>query len=333
LVGIVESDLSESSNNNDDNSDVSSSDTTWIDDFEDGNNQTLLGASIGGGYWFGYTDANDGGNSTITPDVTDDFTTGITDNGYEGKGLEVTFSLGDAIEYPYAAVGFNIGEENEYYDLSKMESFEFWAKGSGEVYVCFKTYTTDNTGTWGDMIYDLNPVPSTWTKVSISPSDIVPEPYSDDEKEGYTWSDDGVGNKVTAIHFKAKGPAGDNISLALDNLLLLGITPEDFGVSTKVKNRIERKINIGLMDAAPNPFNPVTNISFNVIPGERASLKVYDAVGNLVKVLFDGVATKSTYNLKWDATDYKGNKVSSGVYFYRLSQNGKVLTKSVIYMK
>ena len=333
LTGSSTTDSTGDTTSTEDDNTTASSDTLWIDDFEDGDNQTLLGAQIGGGYWYGYTDKNDNGNSTIIPDVTDNFTRAISsDGGYNGNGVHVTFDLGDGYDYPYAAIGFNIGEEDEYYDLSKMESFEFWAKGSGEIYVCFKTYATDNTGTWGDMIYDLV-LPSTWTKIIITPNDIEPEPYSDDEQAGYTWSSDGVGNKVTAIHFKAKGNAGDQIDLYLDEIKMLGVSPEDLGIATKVKENVVSKSVISLSEATPNPFNPITNIKFTVIPGKKASLKIYDAVGNLVKVLYNGIPIKSEYNIKWDGTDSQGNKVPSGVYFYRLSQNGVVLTKSVVFMK
>jgi hypothetical protein len=70
----------------------------------------------------------------------------------------------------------------------------------------------------------------------------------------------------------------------------------------------------------PNPFNPSTSIGYRVpVGGDRVSLRVYDVGGRLVRVLVDGFVTGGTRFVTWDGTDTAGHRVTSGVYFYRLT--------------
>ena len=50
----------------------------------------------------------------------------------------------------------------------------------------------------------------------------------------------------------------------------------------------------------------------------RATLRVYDSVGQLVKTLSDAPAAAGRYRARWDGRDAGGRPVASGVYFYRL---------------
>ncbi|HEY6951336.1 MAG TPA: T9SS type A sorting domain-containing protein [Bacteroidota bacterium] len=64
----------------------------------------------------------------------------------------------------------------------------------------------------------------------------------------------------------------------------------------------------------PNPFNPTTNISFAVPSDGRATLRVFNLIGQEVGILFDGmVASGKSYRTKFD-----GSNLPSGVYFSRL---------------
>ncbi len=69
----------------------------------------------------------------------------------------------------------------------------------------------------------------------------------------------------------------------------------------------------------PNPFNPNTAISFDV-PALRkgttdASLIVYNALGQKVKVLYEGPISPGTYTLNWNGQTDSGMPVPSGLYF------------------
>lgn len=68
----------------------------------------------------------------------------------------------------------------------------------------------------------------------------------------------------------------------------------------------------------PNPFNPITTINFSVANTASVKLTVYNILGEAVRVLLDKEMQSGSYNVVWNADDYTGKKVSSGVYFYEL---------------
>ncbi len=63
----------------------------------------------------------------------------------------------------------------------------------------------------------------------------------------------------------------------------------------------------------PNPFNPATNISFSIQQTEFVTLKVYDVLGNEIKILVNEQKSPGSYNINFD-----GSGLSSGVYFYKI---------------
>jgi hypothetical protein len=88
--------------------------------------------------------------------------------------------------------------------------------------------------------------------------------------------------------------------------------------------------------AVPNPFNPVTEISYG-IPAEsgpsRVVMTVYSPLGRNVTTLVDTDQGSGTYRVTWDGTDHNGAAVASGVYFYRIAWNGKSETKRMVLLK
>ncbi|HMK39015.1 MAG TPA: CHRD domain-containing protein [Bacteroidota bacterium] len=70
----------------------------------------------------------------------------------------------------------------------------------------------------------------------------------------------------------------------------------------------------------PNPFNPATVIGFQISKSSQVSLIVYNILGERVVTLVDGVKAPGAYQVKFDAS-----RLSSGVYFYRLTADGALL--------
>ena len=78
----------------------------------------------------------------------------------------------------------------------------------------------------------------------------------------------------------------------------------------------------------PNPFNPTTNIRFSIPKTGVVKLAVYDAVGNEVEVLVNGSVPAGSYRADFDAS-----RLSSGVYFYKLTGEGFSDTKKMMLVK
>jgi len=68
----------------------------------------------------------------------------------------------------------------------------------------------------------------------------------------------------------------------------------------------------------PNPFNPTTTIQYDLPVDARVTLRIYNALGQEVKVLRDETESAGFKTAEWNSTNGGGNAVSSGVYFYRL---------------
>ena len=78
----------------------------------------------------------------------------------------------------------------------------------------------------------------------------------------------------------------------------------------------------------PNPFNPTTTISFNLPTQSLASLRVFDALGREVSILFTDELPAGTYTWQWHAI-----ALPSGIYFYRLQAGSFTETKKLILLK
>jgi hypothetical protein len=84
-----------------------------------------------------------------------------------------------------------------------------------------------------------------------------------------------------------------------------------------------------LSQAYPNPFNPSTTIGFTLAHSGNVSLKVYDILGQIVKVVVDNVyKNKGQYQYPVTMNDFP-----SSVYFYTLTEGNQQLTKKMILLK
>ena len=85
----------------------------------------------------------------------------------------------------------------------------------------------------------------------------------------------------------------------------------------------------------PNPFSTLTTISFLVIPKntENTEILIYNVKGQLVKNLAISNPKSKINKVVWDGRDEKGNQLSSGIYFYKLSNQDKTFIKKMILLR
>jgi flagellar hook assembly protein FlgD len=81
---------------------------------------------------------------------------------------------------------------------------------------------------------------------------------------------------------------------------------------------------------SPNPFVSSTAIRYDVARAGRVSIRVYNAMGQLVKVLEDGRMEPGTYSVSWDGTNRLGRPVAAGVYFYAMEAGGFSATRKAL---
>jgi len=116
---------------------------------------------------------------------------------------------------------------------------------------------------------------------------------------------------------------------------ILGLYAQKLGNGTPVTDvTIPPLQSLILHQNYPNPFNPETTISFTLKDNTLSlKLNIYNIKGQLVKTLYDGALQKGQHSFVWNGTDETNCQVSSGVYFYRLSNGKESRQRKMVLMK
>ena len=109
---------------------------------------------------------------------------------------------------------------------------------------------------------------------------------------------------------------------------VLAVSLDDIGQPTQSQ----------LLQNYPNPFNPETWIPYQLSEDGPVSVSIYDTTGNLVRTLSLGFQATGFYNSRhraayWDGRNASGERVASGVYFYKLETPTFQQTKRMLILK
>jgi hypothetical protein len=83
----------------------------------------------------------------------------------------------------------------------------------------------------------------------------------------------------------------------------------------------------------PNPFNPSTEIRFDVPENTRVELKIFNSLGQWVTTLVDEARPVGAYTVLWDGNDARGLRAPSGLYVYRLKAGSFTEAKKMLLMR
>jgi flagellar hook assembly protein FlgD len=83
----------------------------------------------------------------------------------------------------------------------------------------------------------------------------------------------------------------------------------------------------------PNPFNPETVIYYSLPQESKVELTVYNIKGQRVNRLINSEQPAGDYRIIWNGTNERGERVSSGVYFYRLTAGDRSLNRKMLLLK
>jgi hypothetical protein len=116
-----------------------------------------------------------------------------------------------------------------------------------------------------------------------------------------------------------------------------GIT---YGKMTAVKDEKDNSVSTSykLYTAYPNPFNPTTQIKFDLKDNGFVRLTVYDILGREVKILVNEYRPAGSYEVEFSVRDGSasgGNasKLASGIYFYKLQTDRFVDVKKMVLIR
>ena len=115
----------------------------------------------------------------------------------------------------------------------------------------------------------------------------------------------------------------ENIEFTSDMIIGDGFKP--FILSREVR---PLPVNFNLDRAYPNPFNPVTTLSFAIPIDSEVSLSVYNLQGREVTTLIDANMDAGYHSIIWNADSY-----SSGVYFVKMVAGEYVNTQKLMLVK
>jgi endo-1,4-beta-xylanase len=87
---------------------------------------------------------------------------------------------------------------------------------------------------------------------------------------------------------------------------------------TSVKEKVSPR-DYSLFQNYPNPFNPETRIRFKLDETSDVRLEVYDLSGRKISTLLKDRLPAGFHQIRWDASDESGKRVSCGVYVYRIA--------------
>lgn len=144
-------------------------------------------------------------------------------------------------------------------------------------------------------------------------------------------------------HFHVKGYLGTTATDHLKHLygmhLMLGraVSLLD-SVATEVEENTQKPEGFRLEQNFPNPFNPTTNIGFQIPDvsaasgftsgGRFVSLKIYDGVGEEVATIVNEFMPPGKHHTNWNASAF-----ASGVYYYRLMTNNFAQTRKLMLVR
>ena len=100
------------------------------------------------------------------------------------------------------------------------------------------------------------------------------------------------------------------------------------GLTAVAQRPVEVARRFDLSNNYPNPFNPSTVVKVTLVKSGEMSLKLYNVLGQLVKVVDEGYKAPGVYTY-----DINMDSFASGVYFYTLQQGNDIMTKKMLLLK
>ncbi len=138
------------------------------------------------------------------------------------------------------------------------------------------------------------------------------------------------------IEIRVVGPNG-NVEA---QTLKYEVTPEHLAnaVLSVRLDSIGKPMQNQLLQNYPNPFNPETWIPYQLSQDSLVSISIYGSTGKLIRTLSLGIQSAGFYNSRgraayWDGKNALGEKVASGVYFYKLETPSFQQTRRLVIVK
>lgn len=104
-------------------------------------------------------------------------------------------------------------------------------------------------------------------------------------------------------------------------------------VTSVVGNMARIESNYKLFPNYPNPFNPNTEIQYEVPKKSLVNITIYNSLGQIVKILINEEKDAGIHTIIWDGRDDSNKILASGPYFYRLKIDDFSQARKMIFLK
>ena len=145
-------------------------------------------------------------------------------------------------------------------------------------------------------------------------------------------------SKTNKIEYHIKY-SQDNWSLSLQNGENFNLNGDgDLFLDGNVYNYFLKKISsipgsFAIVKSFPNPFNPVTTITYTIPEDSYIQLDVFSIKGELIQQLENSFKFQGNYTVSWDGKDMIGNSAGSGIYIGKLSTGKEIITHKMLLLK
>jgi len=125
------------------------------------------------------------------------------------------------------------------------------------------------------------------------------------------------------------GPGIPNPNKFSDSVIYIPYLPTSPFLNPKINPATDIPRDYDLYPNYPNPFNPQTAISFNLIEPAQTKVFIYNVLGQKIKTLVNEHLSSGQYSYIWDGRTDIGIEAASGVYLYRIESGSFVQTKKM----
>ncbi len=270
----------------------------------------------------------------VNAGLTGDFIFDCSDLGIGTSGnlrlledLDGTFSDATAVSGDYSGTDFTVSgqtfKDGYYYTLGSTSSDNSLPVGlsdfhaiAGNERITLKWITESEIDNLGFNIYRSVQSNSQYTIIN---NQLIPGAGNSSSKKDYEFTDLDVINGITYrykledVDFAGNGKLHGPVSA----IPMKKAAPKEFR----------------LYPNYPNPFNPVTTISYDLPEEGYVELTVYNIRGERVKTLLKGFQEVGSYQLSWDGRDQNSEILSSGIYLLQISTGKYLKTNKMIFIR
>ncbi len=179
----------------------------------------------------------------------------------------------------------------------------------------------DTTELWRNLLVQMLAEPVPW--LSVPDEGAVPAGGSVDIQVTIDAADLAPGDHAAHLELRTNEAVRDTYLLPIT----LTVTSDPTAAEATPAAAI-------VLRAYPNPFNPATNLAFDLRDPGPVSLHLHDAAGRRVRTLLSGAPhAAGSHSVRWDGRDDRGRAVAAGVYLARLEMAGKVLRERLVLVR